>query len=88
MDPAVTPSIALRAALLSGLVPLNVPVFFTVTLSTMAETVSEPSPSTTVSVPVVETTASVSLTPAVAPSPLPTVMSGASLLPVIVTDTV
>ena len=64
MAPLVTVSIALRAALFSGLAPAKVPPVLTD--STVAVTVSERSASTTVRVPLVVITALVSVMEAVA----------------------
>ena len=58
------------------------------TLSTEAVTVLERSASTTVSVPLAAMTALVSVMPAAAESASPTVMSGMSLLPVMVIVTI
>ena len=79
----VTVSRPLRVAFVSGLVPLKVPV--TATESTVAKTVLARSGSTTVSVPLVLRTALVSVIPALDESPLPTVMTGVSLVAATVT---
>ena len=79
----VTVNRPLRVAFVSGLVPLKVPV--TATESTVAKTVLARSGSTTVSVPLVLRTALVSVIPALDESPLPTVMTGVSLVAATVT---
>src|SRR2546430_1800798 len=84
-DVGDTAIIAFSAVALSGLVPPNVLDTSTATLSTVTVTVSLRSASTTLSVPVAVSVVSVSVFAAEIAVP---VMSGASLLPVIVIVTV
>ncbi len=85
MAPVVRDSIASRSALSSGFRPSKLPA--TDTACTEACTVSLASTSVTVSVPDALITALVSVMPADTLSPPPTVMTGVSLVPSIVTVT-